>query len=110
MTSEKPIPAILYGAKSSGDEHASIPSQLAAIRDAIEHEGGREIIGEHSDEAVSAFRKSRGPGLAAAIVAAEHAAAERGKSELWCFDSDRCARGDGRRARHLGALYFQLLA
>jgi len=110
MTENGTIPAVIYAAKSTEDEHGSIPSQTAAVREAIEHEDGRVIVGEYSDEAVSAFKRSRGPGLAAAIDAAEHAAGEHGGAELWVFDPDRLARGDGKRARHLAGLYFDLLA
>jgi DNA invertase Pin-like site-specific DNA recombinase len=98
--------AVIYAAKSTEDEKDSIKSQLAEIREAIEREGERTIIGEFSDENVSAFRKSRGPGLAAAIAEAKASA----PCELWGFDPDRLARGDGREARHLGGLYFDLLA
>jgi hypothetical protein len=104
------ISVVLYAAKSDADERDSIPSQTAEMRAEIEREGGRTMEGEHSDEAASAYSGSRGPGLTAAIEAAKQAAAEHGTAELWCFDPDRLARGDGRRARHLGGLYFELLA
>lgn len=96
---------ILYAAKSTEDRKDSIGGQLDAIRKAIAAEGDREVIGEHSDENVSGFRKSRGPELEAAIERAKAAA----PSELWCFDPDRLARGNGVEARHLGKLYFDLL-
>jgi hypothetical protein len=99
------IAAIIYAAKSTSDPRGSNPSQLAAEREAIEREGGRTVIGPFSDENASAYSGSRGPGLAAAIEAAKQAS----PSELWCFDPDRLARGDGSRARHLGGLYFELL-
>ena len=103
-----PIPAVLYAAKSTDDVRGSIPSQLAAVGEAIQREGGREVISKHHDEAMSGFTGSRGPGLTEAIEAAKQAA-EHGGAELWAFDSDRFARGDGQRARHLGGLYFDLL-
>jgi DNA invertase Pin-like site-specific DNA recombinase len=96
---------IIYAAKSSEDEKGSIQGQLDAIKKAIAAEGDREVIGEHSDENISGFRKSRGPELEAAIERAKAAA----PSELWCFDPDRLARGNGVEARHLGKLYFDLL-
>ncbi len=96
---------IIYAAKSSEDEKGSIVGQLDAIRKAIDAEGNREVLGEHSDENISGFRKSRGPELEAAITLAMAAA----PSELWCFDPDRLARGNGVEARHLGKLYFDLL-
>ena len=109
-TPAETIPAVLYAAKSTEDEHGSIASQLVSIRDSVSAELDRGAIGEFSDEAASAYSGSRGPGLAAAIEAAREAAAEHGTAELWCADADRLARGDGRRARHLGGLYFELLA
>jgi DNA invertase Pin-like site-specific DNA recombinase len=96
---------ILYAAKSTEDRRDSIGGQLDAIRKAIAAEGDREVIGEHSDENISGFRKSRGPELEAAIERAKAAA----PAELWCFDPDRLARGNGVEARHLGKLYFDLL-
>src|ERR1035441_560332 len=97
--------SILYAAKSTEDRKDSIGGQLDAIKVAIAAEGDREVIGEHSDENISAFRKSRGPELEAAIERAKAAA----PSELWCYDPDRLARGNGVEARHLGKLYFDLL-
>jgi DNA invertase Pin-like site-specific DNA recombinase len=97
--------AIIYAAKSTEDRKDSIGGQLDAIRKAIAAEGDREVIGEHSDENISGFRKSRGPELEAAIERAKAVA----PSELWCFDPDRLARGNGVEARHLGKLYFDLL-
>jgi hypothetical protein len=99
--------AVLYGAKSTADERGSIPAQLAACREAVEREGGREIVAEFSDEAASAYKGSRGPGLADAKRTAERTAADRGACELWVFDPDRLARGDGRKgAAHLAQIYW----
>jgi DNA invertase Pin-like site-specific DNA recombinase len=102
------VACITYGAKSTEDEHGSVPSQIKAVRAATE--GGREIVGTFSDEAASAYSGSRGPGLAAAIDAAGRAAEGGRPVELWAFDADRLARGDGKRARHLGGLWFDLRA
>jgi DNA invertase Pin-like site-specific DNA recombinase len=63
--------------------------------------GDREIVAEFFDEAVSAFKRSRGPGLAEALRETEALASEHGEAELWVQHGDRLARGDGRRARHL---------
>jgi DNA invertase Pin-like site-specific DNA recombinase len=104
------VKAVLYAAKSTADEHDSIGSQIAAMRTAIEAQGDREIVGTYRDVAASAYTGSRGQGLAAAIEAAERAAVDDEGVELWCFDADRLARGDGRTARHLGGLWFDLLA
>jgi DNA invertase Pin-like site-specific DNA recombinase len=94
--------AILYAAKSTPDEKGSIESQLKAIRKAVEDER-RTIVGEFSDENASAYHGNRGPGLAAAIERAK----ERAPAELWCFDPDRLARGDGKEARHLAELFWE---
>lgn len=96
-----PIVVIAYAAKSSPDVGGSIPTQLAAIREAVEREGDREIVTEHRDEAISAYSKSRGPGLEAALTHAEALAREVESVELWIAHSDRLARGDGKRAKHL---------
>jgi len=100
---------VVYAAKSTDDESGSIQSQTAEVMAAIEHEGGRYVHGcPQSDERFSGYTGSRGPGLAEAIRLAEEAAKEHGEAELWGFDPDRFARGDGRRARHLGGLLFAL--
>lgn len=95
-------PAVLYAAKSTADEHGSIPTQLADGRAAAEAEG-RTIVGEYSDEAASAFKGNRGSGLTAAKDAAITAGAE-----LWVQHSDRLARGDGITADHLAEVWFAL--
>ncbi len=102
------VHAVLYAAKSGPDERGSIPDQLRDCREAAEAEG-RLIVGEGQDENFSAFRRSRGPGLERAVELALDAAREHGQAELWAQHSDRFARGDGRKARHLGKLYFDLL-
>lgn len=57
-------------------------------------------MAEYKDEAFSAFRGNRGPGLAEAMLHAEDLASEQGTAELWVQHSDRLARGDGYSARH----------
>jgi DNA invertase Pin-like site-specific DNA recombinase len=94
--------AIIYGAKSSADPHGSIGTQLADCRAAAEAEG-REILGEYSDEAASAYSGNRGAGLTAAKDAATAAGAE-----LWVQHSDRLARGDGLTADHLAEVFFAM--
>jgi hypothetical protein len=94
------IPCILYAAKSTEDRRGSILDQLLKCRAAIAHEPGRAVIAEYTDEAFSAFRASRGPGLADAIALAEELSKDGGVAELWALHSDRLARGDGRDARH----------
>jgi site-specific DNA recombinase len=95
--------AILYAAKSTEDVHDSIPAQLAECR-GMANDEGFPVDGEYQDEAASAFKADRGPGLAAAL---EHV--ERIKGVLIVQHSDRLARGDGRTARHLAEIYFWAL-
>jgi DNA invertase Pin-like site-specific DNA recombinase len=90
----------VYAAKSTEDRRGSIPDQLRECRAAIEAEPGRSVVAEYSDEAVSAFTRSRGPGLDDAMRHAEELARDGGVAELWALHSDRLARGDGRAARH----------
>lgn len=87
--------AVVYAAKSSMDPRGSIETQLADGRALAEREG-MAVAGEYSDEAASAYRGDRGPGLARA-----QAHAERERCALIVQHSDRLARGDGRRAKHL---------
>ncbi len=97
--------AVSYGAKSTLDARGSIPTQFADNRGMAEREGW-EIVDEYSDEAFSAWRGNRGPGLEQAMAHAERIAAEHGRSILVVQHSDRLARGDGKKARHLVELYF----
>lgn len=60
----------------------------------------RWLAAEYSDEAFSAYRRDRGPGLRDATQHAEDLAQEHGIAELWAQHSDRLTRGDGRLARH----------
>jgi DNA invertase Pin-like site-specific DNA recombinase len=91
---------VIYAAKSTEDRRGSIPDQLRECREALAQEGSRVFVAEYVDEAFSAFRRSRGPGLVDAMQHAEDLAAEHGSAELWAQHSDRLARGDGRSARH----------
>jgi DNA invertase Pin-like site-specific DNA recombinase len=95
------IPCILYGAKSTEDVRGSLATQLSDCSAAIAREGGRAIVGEYRDEAVSAYHRSRGDGLEAAMRRAAGIAEGGSSIELWVQHSDRLARGDGRTARHL---------
>ena len=58
--------AVAYAAKSTADEHGSIPTQLADCRPLAEREGF-EVLYEYQDESASAYSGDRGPGLAAAL-------------------------------------------
>jgi DNA invertase Pin-like site-specific DNA recombinase len=100
MAQPEPNKAILYAAKSTEDKHGSIRTQLADTRAMAEREGW-EVIGEYADESASAWSGDRGPQLAAAM---EHA--EREQGVLVVQHTDRLARGDGVKARHLIELYL----
>jgi DNA invertase Pin-like site-specific DNA recombinase len=95
------IPCVIYSAKSTEDVRGSLATQMTDCRDAASAAGGREIVAEYHDEAVSGFNRSRGPGLSAALAQVQALAHEHGSAELWTQHSDRLARGDGRSARHL---------
>src|SRR4051812_38013034 len=92
--------AVLYAAKSTQDPHGSIATQLEDGR-ALAARNGWEVLAEHSDEGFSAYSGNRGPGLAAAVAAAETAAAAHGGCYLIVQHSDRLARGDGKQAAHV---------
>lgn len=102
------MPCVIYAAKSSEDARGSITTQVSDARVAVEREGGRRIAAVHSDEAASAYRGNRGPGLAAAKRDAVRLAARHGAAELWVQHSDRLARGDGLAADHLAEVFFEL--
>jgi DNA invertase Pin-like site-specific DNA recombinase len=95
------IPCVIYAAKSTEDRRGSIPEQLSESREAIDRAGGRRVEAEYVDEAFSAFRRNRGPGLVDAMQHVEDLVHEAGSAELWAQHSDRLARGDGRSARHV---------
>jgi DNA invertase Pin-like site-specific DNA recombinase len=90
------VKAVLFAAKSTEDKRGSIKTQLGDCR-AMAEQNGWEVAGEFSDEAFSAWKGNRGPGLAAAKELAEQEA----PSILVVQHSDRLARGDGRTADHL---------
>jgi DNA invertase Pin-like site-specific DNA recombinase len=94
-------PCVLYAAKSTEDRRGSIAGQLNDCRVAVEgHPEQRIVVAEYVDEAFSAYKRNRGPGLVDALEHAEDLAREHGGAELWAQHSDRLARGDGRSARH----------
>jgi site-specific DNA recombinase len=96
-------PAVLYAAKSTADERDSIPTQLEDCRGLAERDSF-PVDGEYQDEAASAFKGDRGPGLQAAM---DHA--ERIKGVLIVQHTDRLARGDAINARHLIEIYLWAL-
>lgn len=96
-------PAIIYAAKSSPDERGSIPDQLKKCRELADAEG-YEVIDEYSEENVSAYSDDRGPELAAALA---HAAMIGAALIVW--HSDRLARGDGEKNRHLVEILLEAM-
>lgn len=88
-------PAIIYAAKSSPDEKGSIPDQIRMCRELADEEG-YEVVAVYDEENVSAYNDERGEELALAL---EHAA--RIGAALIVWHSDRLARGDGEKNRHL---------
>ncbi len=97
--SDRPA-AVLYAAKSTEDKKGSIPDQLKKGRQEAEGEGW-EVVGEHQDEAKSAYKQSRGSGLAAAMKQAEEFSQAGRETYLVVEHSDRLARGDAKQAAHL---------
>jgi site-specific DNA recombinase len=87
--------AVAYAAKSSPDEHDSIPDQLSAIRRRAEHELARLMVAEYAESNRSGWRGNRGPQLEAAIARAVELAAEHHQVELWVWHSSRVGRGSG---------------
>jgi hypothetical protein len=87
-------------AKSTDDRHGSVPDQLQDCRSAVEALDTHSVTAEYTDEAVSAIKRDRGPGLAEAMQHTEDLARELGSAELRAQHSDRLARGDDRSARH----------
>ncbi|HEY1777056.1 MAG TPA: recombinase family protein [Solirubrobacteraceae bacterium] len=92
---------MIYAAKSTEDVRGSLGTQLADCRSAIASRGSRVVVAEFDEEAVSAFTRSRGEALEEAMRVAASLAADHRGAELWVQHSDRLARGDGKRARHV---------
>jgi hypothetical protein len=57
----------VYAARSTEDTRGSIPEQLRDCRAAIELDSGREVVGEYTDEAFSAYSGNPDPGLVDAM-------------------------------------------
>jgi len=64
------IPCVIYAAKSTEDRRGSIPGQLEELRETIGQDERRRLVAEYTDEAFSAFKRDRGPGL---LDATQHA-------------------------------------
>src|SRR4051794_8835080 len=93
--------AVIYAAKSTQDTHGSIATQITDCR-ALASREGLTVLAEFNDEAFSAFKGNRGPGLAAAQRRAE----EEAPCALIVQHTDRLSRGDGVQAQHLGEVFF----
>jgi len=93
---------VIYAAKSTADERGSITSQLECCRLHAEQQGWtHDPADEFRDEAASAYRGSRGPGLISARARAAELVTSGSDVVLLVFSSDRLARGDGRSSAHL---------
>jgi site-specific DNA recombinase len=93
--------AVIYAAKSTHDQHGSIPDQVERCRQYTTAHGWEVAEPPESDEAASAYHGSRGPGLVRAKQHAAALASEGRETILLVFASDRLARGDGREHAHL---------
>jgi hypothetical protein len=83
VDAEAGIPCVIYGAKSTEDRRGSIPEQLRECREAIDADPLTRFVADYKDEAFSAYRRDRGPGLADATQHTEDLAAQHGIAELW---------------------------
>ncbi len=92
--------AIIYAAKSSADEKDSIGTQLADGRKLAADEG-REVAGEYHEESKTAYSGSRGDELVKACEHAAALAAEGHDVALIVQHTDRLARGDAVKGKHL---------
>jgi hypothetical protein len=94
-------PAIIYAAKSTTDPRGSIPGQLEDCHRLIDNDDRLAFVAEYADEAESAYSADRGPELVKAMEHCQRLVAEHGRTALVIQHSDRLARGDGEKARHL---------
>jgi DNA invertase Pin-like site-specific DNA recombinase len=98
----KPTVAVSFAAKSTEDTHGSIDGQMRDCRELAEREDlDLPADREFHDEKMSGWSGDRGPGLARALAECERLAAEYGSCALLLQHSDRLARGDGIKAKHL---------
>jgi site-specific DNA recombinase len=101
MPPNTPPIAVVYAARSTKDEHGSIPDQVERCREYATSQGWEVAEPAESDEAASAYHGSRGPGLVRAKARAAALAQEGRETILLVFVSDRLARGNGREGAHL---------
>ena len=97
---EKTTYAVLYAAKSTKDVNDSIERQLNDIRAKAERNGW-VVDSTWSDEDESAYSGSRGDELVSARERCAAIASEGGDAVLFCFKTNRLARGDVVNATHL---------
>ena len=98
--------AVVYAAKSTEDTSDSLGSQLDRCREHATQQGWT-VSAEFQEKAVSAYKQSRGPQLAAAKQTAAQLAADGHDVMLLVFASDRLARGDGVQAMQLVEHYLE---
>jgi DNA invertase Pin-like site-specific DNA recombinase len=107
---DPPMHAVIYAARSKDEDAGkdSTGDQVALVQEKIADLGGRTIVGEPHTDHASGSKGNRGPGLEAAIHAAEEAA----PCELWVHHTNRLGRGTGLpgEARALGKLLYDLMA
>ena len=88
--------AIIYAAKSTKDEHNSIPEQMRDCTK-LAAEEGLEVVDTFAEEDESGYKGDRGSELEAAMARAEVLA----PCALIVQHTSRLARGDVKQARHL---------
>jgi DNA invertase Pin-like site-specific DNA recombinase len=93
-------PAVIYAAKSTADTRGSIPTQFDDCQALADREG-LDVVDRQKDETQSAYRSSRGDGLARAKEHSAALAVEHGECALIVQHTDRLARGDAIQAAHL---------
>jgi Resolvase, N terminal domain len=76
-------------------ENEQTAQQLAAVRAAVQHAGGRSIVAEYAEDDRSGYKADRGPELERAMTHAVELAKDSAAVELWVWASNRLARGSG---------------
>jgi DNA invertase Pin-like site-specific DNA recombinase len=108
------IPCVVYAARSQAEEQDknSTGDQVSIVLERVGQVPDRFVYGEPHIDHASGYRSNRGPGLVAAVAAAERAKAEHGAAELWVWITSRLGRGTGRlgEARAVGHLLYELKA
>jgi DNA invertase Pin-like site-specific DNA recombinase len=76
-------------------ENEQTAQQLAAVRAAVQHAGGRSIVAQYAEDDRSGYKADRGPELERAMTHAVELAKDSAAVELWVWASNRLARGSG---------------